>query len=208
MRAVKLPLGERKRLEQLNAAAVAVLAIEPAACTRARRDDERSAAAAENIDIKFLQAETRLQQSAAGQGLLFIDREEPSPLMNIRRGFERRERIQISRVTFLWKERKADRQTVCWIQIKVEPRERIEAFEFAVAVCGRQACHFRAHKAVLETLEEECFVFLDRSANRETRSCRLHAVNMAVTKSRSHQHVSQQIAPFVCARACLDGGDG
>src|SRR5688572_32197269 len=56
--------------------------------------------------------------------LLFVYCEEPSALVQIRGGVERRECVQVNGVAFLREERKAYRQAIRIVQVEIRSEER------------------------------------------------------------------------------------
>ncbi len=83
MRTTRLPRGEVKHLEQLITPALAMLPVEPAAEITLRSNLIRRAAIAEDVAVKLLDAETRLQQCARVERRLLVQSEKPAALMKV-----------------------------------------------------------------------------------------------------------------------------
>src|SRR5262249_15177084 len=207
MRAVPLMRRQIVDLQQLVPAAVTMLPIIPAAEVAAGSNHVGRATVAKDIAIVLLGAETRLQQRAGFERRLFVECQEPSALMKVGGRLNRVKGVQVEIVKLLWKERKADRETVLRINDIVEARKRIDAL--ALDVAGQiqifQTRHVVAHETIFEALKEKQLVLFDWPAHRDPRRGGANAEDMTVTQTGPRQRPGQQVPQLVTAGTGLDG---
>src|SRR5690242_15346111 len=111
-----------------------MLSIEPAAEVAIGRDQIRRRTVAEDVAVKLFRAEARLQQCARSERRLFVEREKPAALVEVRGRVGRVESVEIEIVKLLRKQREAAGQTIVRSDDVVDTRERIEAFALDVAL--------------------------------------------------------------------------
>src|SRR6185369_3972832 len=107
-----LPGREVENLQPLIATALAMLSIEPAAKIAIRSDLVRRTAVTEDVTVKLLHTETRLQQRARFERRLIVQCDKPATLIKVRGRVRRVESVQIEEVNLLREDRKARRQSI------------------------------------------------------------------------------------------------
>src|SRR6188474_489835 len=168
------PSREVENFQQLVTTTLTMLSIEPATKIPIRRDLVTRTTVAEDVAVKLLHTETRLQQRARRKRRLLIQRDKPAALMKVRGRVRRVESIQVEVVKLLRKDRKARGESIVVVDDVIETRERVETLALDVALVLRerfQTRHIRPHKSIFDTLKEEQLVFLDRAADGDSR-CR------------------------------------
>src|SRR5690242_3358772 len=202
---------EVENLQPLITTTIAMLSIGPATEITIGRDLVRRTAVPEDVAVKLLHAETRLQQRARVERRLVVQSSKPAALMKVRGRVGRVKSVQIEEVKLLREDRKARRQSIVVVDDVVESRKRIKtlALDVALVLVERlETRHFGPHKSIFDTLKKEELVFLDRTPHCDARRGGADAVDLAVAEARSRQDAEKQVTKIVTTRARLDRRHG
>src|SRR5687767_1742026 len=120
MLAAPLSSGQVVDLKPFVPATITMLPVEKTAEPALRTDSVRSHLIAVDVYVELFGTEARLQQPATPKGRLLVDREEPSALVEIRRGFEGVKRIEVVTIDLLRKNRETDRQSIGRVDVVID----------------------------------------------------------------------------------------
>ena len=159
----------RQRLDELQAADVALLAVEEVAALALRRVDHRQVALRLLVDLERAARRPSTRAPRAADRISRSTSPGRKPFLRERRRRLRRAERRQRRVGDLAREvDDAAGQRMPRREHRIEPRERIEAVEPELRL-ARQALDRRPDEAVLQVLAEQQAVALERARDRQPR---------------------------------------